>query len=109
MAAREGAPIHKEFDFMTLSAVETDALKKAPAVNGVLHAFHSRWSPRSFAAREIGPEALRKVFEAARWAASSANGQPWRFVVGRNGDETWKKSTNPSRALTATGRTVPRS
>jgi nitroreductase len=34
---------------------------------------------------------LKKGFEAARWAASSSNEQPWRFLVGRRGDETFKK------------------
>ena len=33
---------------MTLSASEVHALKKAPAVEGVLPLFHERWSPRSF-------------------------------------------------------------
>ncbi len=34
---------------------------------------------------------LEKVFEAARWAASSSNEQPWRFIVGRRGEETYNK------------------
>ncbi|NOT23539.1 MAG: nitroreductase family protein [Nitrospiraceae bacterium] len=40
-----------------------------------------RWSPRSFDERPIEPEKLRSLFEAARWAPSSNNGQPWRFLV----------------------------
>ncbi|MGO8757068.1 MAG: nitroreductase family protein [Terracidiphilus sp.] len=76
---------------MTLSAVETDAVKRAPAVEGVLPVFHERWSARSFSEREVSAEALRKVFEAARWAASGGNGQPWRFVVGMRGSETYDK------------------
>src|SRR3984885_3759537 len=76
---------------MALSAMETSALKKAPAVEGVLPAIHERWSARSFADRDVNAETLRKVFEAARWAASSNNEQPWRFVVGRRGDGTWEK------------------
>jgi nitroreductase len=76
---------------MTLSAIETNAVKKAPAVDGVLPVFHQRWSARSFADREVTAESLSKVFEAARWAASSGNGQPWRFLVGRRGEETWTK------------------
>jgi len=39
----------------------------------------------------VSPEALRKVFEAARWAASGGNGQPWRFVVGLKGSQTHEK------------------
>jgi nitroreductase len=76
---------------MSLTASEVHALKKAPPLEGVLPIFHQRWSARSFAEREVSPEALRKVFEAARWAASSGNGQPWRFVVGLKGSETHEK------------------
>ena len=39
-----------------------------------------RWSPRSFADRPVEPVKLRALFEAARWAASAFNAQPWRFV-----------------------------
>jgi nitroreductase len=40
-----------------------------------------RWSPRGFSDRPIEPETLQTLFEAARWAASCFNEQPWRFVV----------------------------
>ncbi len=76
---------------MTKSATEAHELKKAPHVTGVLPIFHERWSPRSFADREVSRETLGKVFEAARWAASSYNEQPWRFLVGTRGSETYKK------------------
>ncbi len=76
---------------MTLSAMEVNHLKKATAVDGVLPAILGRWSPRSFADREVNPADLRKVFEAARWAASSSNEQPWRFLVGLRDSLTYKK------------------
>jgi nitroreductase len=76
---------------MTLSAHEVNTLKQAPAVEGVLPAVLNRWSPRSFADRDVSPEDLKKVFEAARWAASSYNEQPWRYLVGTRGSETYKK------------------
>jgi nitroreductase len=76
---------------MSLTANEVHKLKKAPSVDGVLPLFHERWSARSFADREVSPETLQKVFEAARWAPSSANEQPWRFLLGRRGDSTWQK------------------
>jgi len=76
---------------MSLTATEVHNLKKAPPVEGMLPVIHERWSARSFSEREVSPEALRKVFEAARWAASSNNEQPWRFLVGRRGTETFKK------------------
>lgn len=40
-----------------------------------------RWSPRAFADRAVPPEELCRLWEAARWAPSSANEQPWSFVV----------------------------
>ena len=40
-----------------------------------------RWSPRAFADRLVEPDKLRSLFEAARWAPSSNNEQPWRFLV----------------------------
>ena len=76
---------------MTLSAIEVNTLKQAPAVEGVLPALLHRWSPRSFADRDVSAEDLMKVFEAARWTASSYNEQPWRYLVGTRGSETYKK------------------
>jgi nitroreductase len=75
----------------TLSAKDVHELKKAPEMDGVLQAFFHRWSPRSFADRDVSPEQLRKVFEAARWTASSFNEQPWRFIVGMRGSTTYDK------------------
>ena len=76
---------------MSLTASEVHNLKKAPAVVGVLPVIHERWSARSFSDHEVTAEAVKKVFEAARWAASSGNAQPWRFLVGRKGSETHLK------------------
>jgi nitroreductase len=44
-----------------------------------------RWSPRAFAYRPVEPEKLLSLLEAARWAPSSGNGQPWRFLLGVRG------------------------
>lgn len=40
-----------------------------------------RWSPRAFADWPVEPEKLRSLLEAARWAPSSFNAQPWNFIV----------------------------
>jgi len=76
---------------MTLSALEVHCLKQAPPHEGVLPAVLSRWSPRSFADRAVNPDDLARVFEAARWSASSSNEQPWRFLVGLRDSATHKK------------------
>ncbi len=41
-----------------------------------------RWSPRAFADKPVEADKLKRLLEAARWAPSSFNGQPWAFVVG---------------------------
>lgn len=46
-----------------------------------------RWSPRAFADWPIAPETLHRLFEAARWAPSAGNGQPWGFIVATRDDE----------------------
>jgi nitroreductase len=76
---------------MSLSAIEVDHLKQAQTIEGVLSAVASRWSARSFADREVSTADLVRVFEAARWSASAYNEQPWRFLVGARGSETYKK------------------
>jgi len=50
-----------------------------------------RWSPRAFSGKKVLKAVLQRIFEAARWAPSSFNEQPWRFIVGVKGDETWDK------------------
>src|SRR5437588_7177902 len=40
-----------------------------------------RWSPRAFSDRMVESEKLQSLFEAARWAPSSFNEQPWSFIV----------------------------
>jgi flavin reductase (DIM6/NTAB) family NADH-FMN oxidoreductase RutF/nitroreductase len=69
--------------------------------------FLDRWSPRAFAADEIGDEVLMSFFEAARWAPSSMNAQPWRFVYVKRDQPGWQpfldtlSSTNRSWAAQA--------
>ena len=50
-----------------------------------------RWSPRAFDERPVEPAILLSLFEAARWAPSGGNGQPWHFIVGRKGTPTHDK------------------
>ncbi len=66
---------------MALSISEVNKLKTSVA-EGILPAITNRWSPRSFSDRDVSPADLALVFEAARWAPSSSNGQPWGYLVG---------------------------
>lgn len=50
-----------------------------------------RWSPRSFDGSDMPMEDLEVIFEAAGWAPSAFNIQPWTFLYARRGDENWDK------------------
>jgi nitroreductase len=45
-----------------------------------------RWSPRRFSSRPVEPAELGRLFEAARWAPSSYNAQPWAFILATRED-----------------------
>lgn len=53
--------------------------------------FLERWSPRAFTDEAIGRDELLRLFEAARWAPSAYNAQPWRFVYARRNDPHWQR------------------
>ncbi|MEQ8475019.1 nitroreductase family protein [Fulvivirga sp.] len=50
-----------------------------------------RWSGRIYADKPVEKDDLLSLFEAARWSASCFNEQPWRFLVGVKGEETYDK------------------
>lgn len=51
--------------------------------------FLDRWSPRAFDGSEMTQEALEVILEAAGWAPSAYNVQPWTFLYARRGDANW--------------------
>lgn len=53
--------------------------------------FLERWSPRAFDGSRMPEEDLLTMFEAARWAPSAFNSQPWRFLYARRGDSDWER------------------
>ena len=68
----------------------TEAIKtEAPAAD--LHpVIRERWSPYTWSDRDVDAGDLRALFDAARWAPSCYNEQPWRYLVGFQGDEAWQ-------------------
>jgi nitroreductase len=61
-------------------------IKRGNILPAVHEIFQARWSPRAFSDRPVSNEDLKTILEAARWAASSYNEQPWRFIVARKSD-----------------------
>jgi nitroreductase len=59
----------------------TDKRRPAPVGEPIHEILSHRWSPRAFDSRAVEPEKLRSLFEAARWASSCTNAQPWFFIV----------------------------
>jgi nitroreductase len=51
--------------------------------------FLRRWSPRAFTGEAMPAEELARIFEAARWAPSSYNSQPWRFLYAHRDTAHW--------------------
>ncbi len=74
--------------FMSSPALGRTAVTDAP----ILDVLAERWSTRIFdATSTIDEEALASALEAARWAPTAANTQPWRVIVARRGSEAHAK------------------
>src|SRR5229473_823308 len=84
--------MHRPMHFVHLMHVSIQHSKVQtmykPAVTDVeLHdLIRNRWSPRAFAEKVVAPDVLRSLFEAARWAPSSNNEQPWVYLVATKDD-----------------------
>lgn len=92
------------------SPQQTRLNKPAETDYDILDVIKNRWSPRSFDPnRLVEPEKLLTILEAARWAASSMNTQPWRFIIAtrdneaefekmlsviKEGNQTWAKDAS---------------
>jgi nitroreductase len=64
------------------SMLEAAPVRKPAPTEAEIHPLiRERWSPRSFSDSPMAAEVLRSLIEAARWAPSSMNEQPWRLIV----------------------------
>lgn len=61
--------------------------ERHPASTKTASLFYERWSPKAFEAEPLTEEELTALFDAARWAPSSFNEQPWRFIYSRTEEE----------------------
>ncbi|MBK6967365.1 MAG: nitroreductase family protein [Bacteroidales bacterium] len=66
-------------------------IKTASTDYPISNLLRERWSPRAFNSQPVEKEKLQRLFEAARWAPSSSNLQPWSFIIGFKGDDTYNK------------------
>src|SRR6476620_4182616 len=64
--------------------------EKRKADHPIANIFLDRWSPRAMTGESIAEDELLTLFEAARWAPSSYNYQPWRFLYARRDGEHWQ-------------------
>ena len=54
----------------------------------------NRWSPRSMSGESLNDDEIMSLFEAARWAPSSYNNQPWRFIYAKRNSGHWNRFFN---------------
>lgn len=66
-------------------------IKTANTQYPVIDLIKNRWSARSFSDKKISDEILHTLIEAASWAPSANNEQPWKFHVAKNGEEGFEK------------------
>ena len=67
----------------------TEIIRKAD--HEIQEQFTARWSPRAFKETKLTAADVMRVLEAARWAPSASNNQPWRFAYGLRGDAAFGK------------------
>jgi nitroreductase len=63
--------------------------RPAPTNLDIHRLISHRWSPRAFSAQPVELQKLKLILEAARWAPSSRNEQPWRFLVATTEEPEW--------------------
>ncbi|NKC01732.1 MAG: nitroreductase [Pseudomonadales bacterium] len=72
-----------------MSTLDIDVYATRTAAGDADEQFIQRWSPRAFSGEPLPIADLHILVEAARWAPSCFNSQPWRFVYAINGDDQW--------------------
>ncbi len=76
----------------SVNALTEEVRAKREADYDILPLFLNRWSPRSMTGEPLADDELLPLFEAARWAPSSYNGQLWRFIIARRqNDASWNR------------------
>ena len=66
-------------------------IKETKNDHQIIDLIRNRWSIRAFAEKPISEEKINSLFEAARWAASANNEQPWEYLYAHKGSEGFRK------------------
>ncbi len=66
-----------------------EGIEKRKTTHEIAPEILGRWSPRAMSGEALSDEELMPLFEAARWAPSSYNGQPWRFIYTKRDTPHW--------------------
>ncbi|HEX8115714.1 MAG TPA: nitroreductase family protein [Pyrinomonadaceae bacterium] len=74
--------------------IDGSEVREPQAQNPVDELFLDRWSPRAMSGEGVSQEELMTLFEAARWAPSSYNNQPWRILYARRDTAHWETFFN---------------
>lgn len=67
--------------------MQSETIKRAHSERPIHELIATRWSARAFSHREVDSETLETLLEAASWAASANNEQPWMFITARRGSQ----------------------
>ena len=96
-------------EFLRLQIQKHTMINSKPANpdHPILDVIKNRWSPVAYSNEPVAEEKVMSLLEAARWAPSSFNEQPWSYVVGFKGDETHKKLAETLNDGNAWAREVP--
>jgi nitroreductase len=93
--------IDKSIEKEKENAIQTQIRQSTYEINPLIL---NRWSPRSMTGEELDEDIMMSLFEAARWAPSSYNNQPWRFIYAKRNTRYWNKLFNllaePNKAWT---------
>jgi nitroreductase len=81
---------HLEIEVTKSESIDLNRIKRADTSAPIIDVLAERWSPRAWQDRPVEDAKLVRMFEAARWAASSGNEQSWRFLISRRHfDASW--------------------
>jgi nitroreductase len=83
--------IDKSIEKEKENAIQTQTRQSTYKINPLIL---NRWSPRSMTGEELDDDTIMGLFEAARWAPSSYNNQPWRFIYAKRNTKNWNKLFN---------------